>query len=231
MKKILLVLLFGLFFNMTTATYAQDTNLAPITLELKDAPIRTSLEMLFKQAGVNNYVIDNNVAGFVSMNIKELPFDVALKLIMRSAAEPLTYTKENGVYIVKVRIISPAPANPVPDFTAAPPTGNVIWERIPLTFIDPVDLMSVLGPILTINQFSRYTGGMGMMGGMGNGGFGGGFGSAGGLGGGSMGGFGGAGMGMGNGMGGGAMGGFGGMMGSQGGMGGGFGGFGGGRNF
>ena len=231
MKKILLVLLFGLFFNMTTATYAQDTNLAPITLELKDAPIRTSLEMLFKQAGVNNYVIDNNVAGFVSMNIKELPFDVALKLIMRSAAEPLTYTKENGVYIVKVRIISPAPANPVPDITAAPPTGNVIWERIPLTFIDPVDLMSVLGPILTINQFSRYTGGMGMMGGMGNGGFGGGFGSAGGLGGGSMGGFGGAGMGNGNGMGGGAMGGFGGMMGSQGGMGGGFGGFGGGRNF
>ena len=231
MKKILLVLLFGLFFNMTTATYAQDTNLAPITLELKDAPIRTSLEMLFKQAGVNNYVIDNNVAGFVSMNIKELPFDVALKLIMRSAAEPLTYTKENGVYIVEVRIISPAPANPVPDITAAPPIGNVIWERIPLTFIDPVDLMSVLGPILTINQFSRYTGGMGMMGGMGNGGFGGGFGSAGGLGGGSMGGFGGAGMGNGNGMGGGAMGGFGGMMGSQGGMGGGFGGFGGGRNF
>ena len=225
MKKILLVLLFGLFFNMATTAYAQDTNLAPITLELKDAPIRTSLEMLFNQAGVKNYVIDNNVAGFASMNIKELPFDVALKLIMRSAAEPLTYTKENGVYIVKVRIISPAPANPVPDINIAPPTSNVIWERIPLTFIDPVDLMSVLGPILNISQFSRYTGG-----GMGNGGFGGGFGSAGGLGGGSMGGFGGAGMGNGNGMGGGAMGGFGGMMGSQGGMGG-QGGFGGGRNF
>ena len=222
MKKILLVLLFGLFFNMATTAYAQDTNLAPITLELKDAPIRTSLEMLFNQAGVKNYVIDNNVAGFASMNIKELPFDVALKLIMRSAAEPLTYTKENGVYIVKVRIISPAPTNPVPDINVAPPTSNVIWERIPLTFIDPVDLMSVLGPILNISQFSRYTGG-----GMGNGGFGGGFGSAGGLGGGSMGGFGGAGMGNGNGMGGGAMGGFGGMMGSQGGMGG----FGGGRNF
>ena len=222
MKKILLVLLFGLFFNMATTAYAQDTNLAPITLELRDAPIRTSLEMLFNQAGVKNYVIDNNVAGFASMNIKELPFDVALKLIMRSAAEPLTYTKENGVYIVKVRIISPAPTNPVPDINVAPPTSNVIWERIPLTFIDPVDLMSVLGPILNISQFSRYTGG-----GMGNGGFGGGFGSAGGLGGGSMGGFGGAGMGNGNGMGGGAMGGFGGMMGSQGGMGG----FGGGRNF
>ena len=233
MKKILLVLLFGLFFNMATATYAQDTNLAPITLELKDAPIRTSLEMLFKQANINNYVIDNNVAGFVSLNIKDLPFDVALKLVMRAAAEPLTYTKENGVYIVKVRIITPAPSNPVPDISVAPPTSNVIWERIPLTYIDPFDLQVVLGPILNISQFSRFTGGMGggMMGGMGNGGFGGGFGSAGGLGGGSMGGFGGAGMGNGNGMGGGAMGGFGGMMGSQGGMGGGMGGFGGGRNF
>jgi hypothetical protein len=229
MKKILLVLLFGLFINMAPMAYAQDTNISPITLELKDAPIRTSLEMLFKQGGVQNYVIDNNVAGFVSMNIKDLPFETALKLIMRAAAEPLTYIKENGVYIVKVRIITPTPFNPVPDITTSQPTSNVIWERIPLTFIDPVDLMSVLGPILTINQFSRYTGGM--MGGMGNGGFGGGFGSAGGLGGGSMGGFGGAGMGNGNGMGGGAMGGFGGMMGSQGGMGGGMGGFGGGRNF
>jgi hypothetical protein len=181
--------------------------------------------MLFKQANIQNYVIDNNVAGFVSMKITDQPFEIALKLVMRGASEPLTYIKENGVYIVKLRQITQAPSNPVPDFTSSQPTSNVIWERIPLTFIDPIDLMSVLGPILNISQFSRYTGG-----GMGNGGFGGGFGSAGGLGGGSMGGFGGAGMGNGNGMGGGAMGGFGGMMGSQGGMGG-QGGFGGGRNF
>ena len=224
-------MLFGLFLLGVPKTgYSQQDSSSPsISIELNDSPIRTSLEMLFKQANIQNYVIDNNVAGFVSMKITDQPFETALKLIMRGASEPLTYTKENGVYIVKLRLITQAPSSPVPDITISQPISNVIWERIPLTFIDPVDLMSVLGPILSINQFSRYTGGM--MGGMGNGGFGGGFGSAGGLGGGSMGGFGGAGMGNGNGMGGGAMGGFGGMMGSQGGMGGGMGGFGGGRNF
>ena len=230
MKKILFVMLFGLFLlGVPKAGYSQQDNSTPnISIELNDSPIRTSLEMLFKQASIQNYVIDNNVAGFVSMKITDQPFEIALKLVMRGASEPLTYNKENGVYIVKLRQITQAPSNPVPDFTLSQPRSNVIWERIPLTFIDPIDLMSVLGPILNISQFSRYTGGM--MGGMGNGGFGGGMGGGGGLGGGSMGGFGGAGMGNGNGMGGGAMGGFGGMMGSQGGMGG-QGGFGGGRNF
>jgi hypothetical protein len=230
MKKILFVMLFGLFLlGVPKAGYSQqDSSVPNISIELNDSPIRTSLEMLFKQANIQNYVIDNNVAGFVSLRITDQPFELALKLVMRGASEPLTYIKENGVYIVKLRQITQAPSNPVPDFTLSQPTSNVIWERISLTFIDPIDLMSVLGPILNISQFSRYTGGM--MGGMGNGGFSGGMGGGGGLGGGSMGGFGGAGMGNGNGMGGGAMGGFGGMMGSQGGMGG-QGGFGGGRNF
>ena len=225
MKKILFVMLFGLFLlGVPKAGYSQqDSSVPNISIELNDSPIRTSLEMLFKQANIQNYVIDNNVAGFVSLRITDQPFELALKLVMRGASEPLTYIKENGVYIVKLRQITQAPSNPVPDFTLSQPTSNVIWERIPLTFIDPIDLMSVLGPILNISQFSRYTGGM--MGGMGNGGFSGGMGGGGGLGGGSMGGFGGAGMGNGNGMGG-----FGGMMGSQGGMGG-QGGFGGGRNF
>ena len=227
MKKILFVMLFGLFLlGVPKAGYSQqDSSVPNISIELNDSPIRTSLEMLFKQANIQNYVIDNNVAGFVSLRITDQPFELALKLVMRGASEPLTYIKENGVYIVKLRQITQAPSNPAPDFTLSQPTSNVIWERIPLTFIDPIDLMSVLGPILNISQFSRYTGG-----GMGNGGFSGGMGGGGGLGGGSMGGFGGAGMGNGNGMGGGAMGGFGGMMGSQGGMGG-QGGFGGGRNF
>lgn len=226
MKKVLLVLLFGFsLVLMPKATFAQSANAPSITLDLKDAPIRTTLEMAFKQAGINNFVIDNNVAGFVTMTITDQPFENALKLIMRAATEPLTYTKENNVYIVKVRVATPAPQSAVPDL--APVTINSLtWERIPLVYIDPFDLQVVLGPILNISQFSRFSGG-----GMGNGGFGGGFGSAGGLGGGSMGGFGGAGLGNSNGMGGGAMGGFGGGSGAFGGMNGGVGGFGGGRNF
>jgi hypothetical protein len=195
-------------------------------MELKDAPVRTSLEMIFKQAGIKSYVIENSVYGVISMNLSEQPFENALKLVMRANTIPLTYTKENDVYIVKARRIV-IEANPEPtnysDLIMERTRNSITWEKIHLNHIDPFDLQAVLGNILFINQFSRFTGGMN---GMGTGGFGG----AGGFGNGAMGGNGGLGMGAGNGMGGGAMGGFGGMMGSQGGFSG-NGGFGGGRNF
>ena len=193
-----------------------------ISVDLKDAPIRTTLEMMFKQAGIKNYVIDNSVAGFVTMKLEDQPFESSLKLVMRAATIPLTYVKENDVWIVKQRIITPTPQTGGPDPIPEKILNKTSFERIPLTFIDPVDLMSVFGNILFINQFQRFQGGM-------NGNIGGGFGSSGGFGNGSVGGFGGTGMGNGNGMGGGAMGGFGG--GAFGGMNGGMGGFGGGRNF
>jgi hypothetical protein len=192
-----------------------------ISVDLKDAPVRTTLEMMFKQAGIKNYVIDNSVSGFVTMKLEDQPFENSLKLVMRAATVPLTYTKENDVWIVKQRIVTEFKPTPTPDISLEKP-NSVAFEVIHLNHIDPFDLMSVLGNILFVNQFQRFQGGM-------NGNIGGGFGSSGGLGGGSMGGFGGAGMGGGNGMGGGAMGGFG--SGAFGGMNGGAGGFGGGRNF
>lgn len=191
-----------------------------ISVDLKDAPVRTTLEMMFKQAGIKNYVIDNSVAGFVTMKLEDQPFENSLKLVMRAATIPLSYTKENDVWIVKQRITTPTPQTSGPDPIPDNLKNNTSWERIPLTFIDPVDLMSAFGNILLINQFSRFTGGMN---GSGMGNFGGGNGNS------SFGGNGSFGMGGGNGMGGGAMGGFGG--GAFGGMNGGVGGFGGGRNF
>jgi hypothetical protein len=185
MKK--LVALF-VFLVVCSPVFAQN-----ISVDLKDAPVRTTLEMMFKQAGIK-------------------------------ATVPLTYTKENNVWIVKQRIFTETKPNPAPDISVDLPRTNS-FEVLHLNFIDPFDLQSIFGPILFINHFSRFTGGMNGMGASGNGGFSG----AGGFGNGAMGGNGGFGLGAGNGMGGGAMGGFGG--GAFGGMNGGVGGFGGGRNF
>jgi hypothetical protein len=188
-----------------------------ITMELKDAPVRTSLEMIFKQAGIKSYVIENSVYGVISMNLSDQPFDNALKLVMRANTVPLTYTKENDVYIVKARVFTDY-KQPKPEITLEQPKG-IMFEKIYLNYIDPFDLQAVLGNILFINQFGRFTGN-----GSGMGNFGGGTNNS------SFGGNGGFGGQNRNGMGGGAMGGFGGMMGSQGGFSG-NGGFGGGRNF
>ena len=193
-----------------------------ITMDLKDSPVRTSLEMIFKQAGIKSYVIENSVYGVISMNLSDQPFENSLKLIMRANTVPLTYTKENDVYIVKARRIV-IEANPEPtnysDLIMERSRNSITWEKIHLNYIDPFDLQAVLGNILFINQFGRFSGNGSGMGGFGN--------SAGNSSFGGNRGFGGQ---TGNGMGGGAMGGFGGMMGSQGGFSG-NGGFGGGRNF
>ena len=148
------------------------SRVSSITRDLRDAPIRTVIEMAFKQAGITNYVIDNNVAGFVTMTITDQPFENALKLIMRAATTPLTYIKENNVYIVKPRQITVSNPTPAPDLTQDDSArNNVSFERIPLIFIDPMDLMGAFGNITFIRQFNRGGGG-GMGGGMG--GFGGG---------------------------------------------------------
>ena len=131
-------------------------NAQSITLDLKDAPVRTTLEMMFKQAGIKNYVIENAVAGFVTMNLTDQPFENSLKLVMRAATVPLTYIKENDVWIVKQRISIP-PVNKIPDITTTPPKANS-FEIIRLNHIDPYDLMSVLGNILFVNQFNRQRG-------------------------------------------------------------------------
>ena len=210
MKKFFTLLLVLL---ICSCSFAQSN----ITMELKDAPVRTSLEMIFKQAGIKSYVIENSVYGVISMNLSDQPFENSLKLVMRANTVPLTYTKENDVYIVKARVFTDY-KQPKPEITLEQPKG-IMFEKIYLNYIDPFDLQAVLGNILFINQFGRFTGN-----GSGMGNFGGGTNNS------SFGGNGGFGGQNRNGMGGGAMGGFGGMMGSQGGFSG-NGGFGGGRNF
>ena len=152
MKKILSLVA---IMCICASSFAQSN----ITLELKDAPVRTTLEMMFKQAGIKNYVIENSVAGFVTMKLEDQPFENSLKLVMRAATIPLTYTKENNVWIVKQRIFTPIPQTGGPDPIAENPKTNS-FQIIRLNYIDPFDLQSVLGQILFINQGTRFGGNM-----------------------------------------------------------------------
>jgi len=160
MKKIFFIVA---VFCLCSVSFAQSN----ITLELKDAPVRTTVEMIFKQAGIKNYVIDNSVAGFVTMKLEDQPFENSLKLVMRANTIPLTYLKENDVWIVKERIITTTSQIGSPNILPENILNKSSFERIPLKYIDPFDLQNVFGFILSISQFQRFQGGM-------NGGFGGG---------------------------------------------------------
>jgi type II secretory pathway component GspD/PulD (secretin) len=152
MKKLILSLC---VLFIAASSFAQN-----ISVDLKDSPVRTTLEMMFKQAGIKNYVIENSVAGFVTMKLEDQPFENSLKLVMRAATIPLTYTKENNVWIVKSRRITIEP-NPDPNFNSDPlPYKPSSFQVIRLNYIDPFDLQSVLGQILFINQGTRFGGNM-----------------------------------------------------------------------
>lgn len=146
MKKLLALL---------ACLYAIPSYSQNITVDLKEAPIRSTIEMMFKQAGIKNYVIDNSVSGFVTCTLTDLPFENSLKIVMRASTVPLTYIKENDVWIIKERISIPPVVNPVFEM---PKRNNVMFERIPLSYIDPFDLQSIFGNILFINQYGRSRG-------------------------------------------------------------------------
>ena len=84
-------------------TLAQEATTTPVTITAQDAPVRSTLEALFKQAGIKNYLLENEVAGFVTLSLTDQPMESALKLVLRANSIPLAYTKQDGVWIIKIR--------------------------------------------------------------------------------------------------------------------------------
>lgn len=164
----------ALVLALPGAAFAQQDKLSPVSFDLQDAPVRSVLEAAFKQAGINNYLIDNNVVGFVTLKITEQPFESALKLVMRAASVPLTYSKENDVWIVKPRTLTPPSVSPsAPELPAVATRNAASYERISLTYLDAADLSAVLGGITMIHSFTRQSSSQNAAGAGGPGGFGG----------------------------------------------------------
>lgn len=109
---------------------------SPHNRVLQDAPVRSTIEAIFKQAGIKNYVIDNGVAGFVTLKITEQPLESALKRVMRANSLPLTYTVENDVWIVQPRTITLATSLPAPTPELPTEAPRPRYERINLTYLD-----------------------------------------------------------------------------------------------
>lgn len=137
----------------STPTVSQ-ANPFNVTLDLKDTPLRAALEQLFRMVKVD-YSIDPSVQGYVNLKVTDMPFENALKLILRSSSTPLTYLKDSGVYMVKPRTLSastpPPPALALAD--EVPPKNS--YDRIELTYADPVDLAQILN-ITMIPIYTRF---------------------------------------------------------------------------
>lgn len=91
-------------FMPASPVFAQDAALPTqeVNITLNQAPVRTALDTLFKSAGLN-YTIDPTVTGLVTVSLRAIPFDVALRSILRASDPPLSYTVEDGIYNIQPR--------------------------------------------------------------------------------------------------------------------------------
>jgi hypothetical protein len=175
------------------------------SMELQQADVRDALRALFRNVNVN-YSIAPEVQGTVTVNLKNVLFETALRYILGQV--DATYRIESGVYQIVRKEAGPGP-NPTggEGGTVVLPT-NKVRKRIYIRSADPAFILRMIrGSIQTnltpeISQGRSGVGGGGGGGGI-SGGIGGGGGGGGGIGGGGGdGGFGGAGGGGGGGVGG-----------------------------
>ncbi len=124
-----------------------------VTLDLRDVSVRVALEQVFRAAKVD-FGIDPAVTGFVTLKVTDVPFESALRLVMRSSTVPLTYLKDGGVYLVKPRTVF-VPDAPVPTPTEQVATRSAVtYDRIEFTYADPLDFAGILN-IQMIPIFTR----------------------------------------------------------------------------
>jgi type II secretory pathway component GspD/PulD (secretin) len=138
-----------------------------VTLDVRNAPLRDVLAQLFQQAKVD-FSIDSGVTGLVTLHLSDQPLDTALRLVLRSSRDPLTYTHDGGIYIVKPRPLEPPPrvAPPVRETAVAvSAVSDKHYAVIELNYIDPADLAQVLGiRLVPFNVRGRGFGGFGQTG-------------------------------------------------------------------
>jgi len=207
---------FVVLAGATVSTVAQESGSPRVTLTLESASIADALKLLFRSTGYNYTLDESVVQGYVTVSLKDVTFETALRTILRSANPPLTYRVDGGVYVIspKVETYESSPAEPQVEEPSQP---QVRTEKITLQHLDSLAIAQVLGGgAVALNQSGWTYSGGGYGGYGGYGGFGGGYGGFGGGFGGGYGGFGGG------------FGGYGGFGGGYGGFGGGWGGFGGG---
>jgi type II secretory pathway component HofQ len=142
-----------------------------VSIDLKDAPLKTALEILGKDSGLN-YIIEPGVQGrSVTVNLQDIPLGVALQKIVSAAG--LTISQEGGVYTIGVRKQLPTSTDMAP---IAPETATVerksSTEKIPIGYADANDIAAIFGFSGSNYGAGGYGSGSGYGSGLGSNGFG-----------------------------------------------------------
>lgn len=89
-----------------------------VSINCRNAPAPTVIEKVFKAAGVG-YSMPSQFAGNVTLQARSLPINAALRALLRSSDQSLTYDVIENVYVIKPETRLPV----APQVTAAPPSS------------------------------------------------------------------------------------------------------------
>lgn len=118
-----------------------------VTLDARDAPVRSVLVDLFRQAKITNYSIAPDVAGYITIKVQEKPFEDTLAFIARVARPALSYGKTpEGFYEVRARRLSQSGESAAPNGAAAAPAPTALanWEVVRPVYAPADDIVAVL---------------------------------------------------------------------------------------
>jgi type II secretory pathway component GspD/PulD (secretin) len=106
---------------ITPSSAQSDTAQKPIEINLQGAPVKQALSYLFTQAKLN-YTLDPNVGGTVTVNLRGVSFETALKAVLKSANPPLVADRDTdtGVYYVRPKVETIGPTGLPPGTTTGP---------------------------------------------------------------------------------------------------------------
>jgi len=111
--------------------HRQQVRPAPyVTLNLKNAPVRSALLQLFQKAH-RDYSLSNDVDGIVTLRLTNRPFNEALRILATNASVPLTYNLDSGVYFIRPSIVRAVrePQTMVAENTTAPVDSSYLPEN------------------------------------------------------------------------------------------------------
>lgn len=116
-----------------------------ITIDLRNAPLRSALEQVFATAR-QQYILDPEVDGLVTMKIANQPLQQAVSLLLRASGKPLTWRLNQGVFVVEPKDQpSPFPGRNTPrNPTVAPGVRGVV---LAIRNLPAADLLRQLTPI------------------------------------------------------------------------------------
>ncbi len=131
-----------------------------ITLNLESASIADALKLLFRSVGYNYTLDESVVGGYVTVSLKDVTFETALRTILRSANPPLTYRVDGGVYIITPKVET-YEATTTETLVEEQPQPQVRTEKIMLQHLDSLAIAQLLGgTAIALNQTGwTYSGG------------------------------------------------------------------------